>query len=134
MNLSLDKLIHRIEKECSNEFHLLEEVGAAFFSTAQLIELRGVWKSQYQLFFRVQKKLLLLVILSPTWLVISGILFLMDLSFIGNATLMLFPFSFFVFIIANMILPYFLGSKGYLEGIGGIINSELRKRKRQFHL
>ncbi len=125
----LDKLLSGIEAKSRDDFAMLEDCGAEYFSTSDLLELRGRWKEQTRLFIKLQKANIILGASAPAWLVLAA-LFGIN-GFVKSATLaiFMFPIILFIFLIASFFIRSQFRSKAYLEFIGKEIEYELGQRK-----
>ena len=125
----LDKLLSGIEAKSKDDFAMLEECGAEFFSTSDLLELRGCWKEQTRMFTKLHKANIILGASAPVWLVIAAILGVSGFTKAASSALFVFPIVLLVFMIAAFFLRAQYRSKGYLEFIGREIDYELGRRK-----
>ena len=124
-----DHLASRLSDEISTVEQQLEELGAAVFTTAQLIELRGrFWERLDNLAF-FQKKLTRLAVGSPLLLLLGGGLFWTGFYRLGMFLMMAFPVA-LVVCLAGVFLQYQnFGSRGRIESWLELVNAELKKRK-----
>lgn len=119
-------ILHHLEKSAADELSYLESVGAAYFSTAQLIRLKGQWEIKNQLFGQVQKFLLQVAIWSPIWLAAWFIFDLLQWKFLAAICFTLFPVSFFL---GLLFMRKFFKGKGHLDTVVEMIDTELQKRR-----
>jgi len=125
----LDKLLSGIEAKSKDDFAMLEECGAEYFSTADLLEMRGRWKEQTRIFTKLHKANIILGASAPAWLVLAAIFGICGLSKAATFAILLFPIVLFIFIVGTFFLRLQFRSKGYLEFIGREIDYELGRRK-----
>lgn len=125
---NVDSILRHLEKESSDELSYLTQVGASYFSTAQLLRLRGQWEVKNELFWRFQKMLLRMIVSSPLWLVCWFLFDLLKWKWLSLLCLALCPLSFFLFFAGLIFMKNFFQGKGHLEMIGDMIDAELRKR------
>ncbi len=124
-----DGVLSYLEKKSSDELSLLESVGTEYFSTAELIRLKGQWEIKNKLFIQFQKYLIRIVAFSPVWLVGWFIFHLLHLPALAMFSLMLFPLSFMLFFSGLLFMRHFFPGKGHLDYIGDMINLELHRRR-----
>ena len=124
----LNKQLQDIENQAGKEFEYLLAVGAKYFSTDELLELRGVWKARYRLFCKFQKIVILLGASSPGWILVGFTLSLLGFQGLAFYATMLFPITFVLSIAGAFWLKSEFESKGFLEHVGTMINSEIKHR------
>lgn len=125
---SIQEILNQIETGARNEFDQLADIGAEFYSTADLLRLRGKWEEANVTFQQLHKVLLYLGFSSPLWILLSLPIGLFGLERLAYFTLAFFPITFILFTVGSYLLKRRYNSRGYLEFIGSIINDELRKR------
>lgn len=130
---SVDNLFKKLERQVAEDLDLLAATDASFFTTADLVRLKGRWELKFELFNKVQSKLILLITCSPFWLVMSFFAGMMGLVRLATFSLMMFPTSFVIFLLGLLTMKYYFKSKGYLELVGSMIHDELKKRKTQLN-
>jgi hypothetical protein len=123
-----DGILNHLEKSAADELSYLESVGAEYFTTAQLIRLKGQWEVKNQLFGQVQQFLMRIAVWSPIWLVAWFVFDWLQWQLLAAICLTLFPISFFIFFIGLLFMRKFFKGKGHLETVGDMIDAELRKR------
>lgn len=126
----LHKLLSGIEAKAKNDFEMLEECGAEYFSTSDLLELRGRWKEQTRMFEKLHKANIIVGASAPIWLVLAAVFGICGLVRAATFSIFMFPMAFFLFIAAAFFLRSQYRSTGYLEFIGLEIEQELKKRKK----
>ncbi len=124
-----DGILNHLEKSAADELSYLESVGAEYFTTAQLIRLKGQWEIKNQLFGQVQKFLLQVAVWSPIWLAAWFIFDLLQWKFLAAICFTLFPVSFFLFFLGLLFMRQFFKGKGHLDTVGDMIDAELQKRR-----
>lgn len=127
----LDKMISYLEHSAEDELSLLEDTGAEFFSSAQLMRLYGQWEIKNRLFHIFQKLLIKIAAFSPIWIAGYFIGQLLDWTFISLLLLAGFPLSFLIFFAGLIFIRAFFKGKGHLDQVGDLIKMELRKRSGQ---
>jgi hypothetical protein len=127
----LDHMISNLEQSAEDELSLLEDTGAEYFSTTQLLRLYGQWEIKNRLFHIYQKLLLKIAAFSPLW--IGGYFIGQALGWTFFSLLLLagFPLSFMVFFAGLIFIKTFFKGKGHLDQVGEQIKIELRKRSGQ---
>ncbi len=128
-NRNLNQLLREIEESVDDELTYLSETGPAFFSTPQLIRLKGQWESRNQLFHKIQKLLIRVAAFSPTWLLMWLACYLIDLPTLATVALALFPFNLFLFAAGLLLIRYLFPGTGHSDMMGELIRSELQSRK-----
>ncbi len=125
---NVDGIINYLEKNAEDELSYLESVGAEFFTSAQLIRLKGQWEVKNQLFGRSQFLLVRIAGISPVWLALWFLFDLVDWNLLALFFLSLFPLSFLVFFGGLFLMGHYFKGKGHLEFVGDLIDLELCKR------
>ena len=126
----LDQVLSHLEDGAEDELALLESTGPAFYSTGDLLRLRGQWEIKNQLFRTYNRLLLGTVAISPIWI---GLYFLADLlgwRYLSLLFLALFPLSFVIFFAGLLFMRRYFRGKGHLDNVGEMIVTELRRRIR----
>ena len=127
----IDSIIKSLESNAADELAYLESVGVGYFTTEQLLRLRGQWEVKHDLFDRFQQLLLRLVAYSPVWI---GGWFLFEWlgwHYLALLSLALFPLSFVVFFAGLVFMRSFFKGKGHLSRVGEMIALELERRKQE---
>jgi hypothetical protein len=130
----IDGILNYLEKEADDELAYLEATGAEYFTSAQLLRLRGQWEIKNQLFREFQKVLLWLVAVSPVWLGGWFLFRTLQLTYLALLSLALFPLSFVLFFAGLIFMFRFFRGKGHLDRVGEMIDAELQSRIRQGRL
>lgn len=125
----LDQMLQNLEEHAENELSFLADTGAEYFSTAQLIRLKGQWQVKYQLFEQFNFLLVRVIATSPIWLILWMVASALHWSILGLCFLVLFPFSFLVFILGQFFLRFAFKGSGHQEEVGKMIDRELEKRR-----
>lgn len=126
---SIENVVSNIEKGGKDEHTLLMEVGAEYFTTADLIRLLGQWEIKFEIFNRFQKTLIWVGAASPAWLLIATIGYFINLQYLASFALIMFPVTAFICFAGLIWMNYYFKSKGYLEQIEILIREELKKRE-----
>lgn len=125
----LHKLLSGIEDKSKDDFAMLEECGAEYFLTADLLQLRGRWKEQTRMFTKLHKGNIILGASAPGWLVLGAVFGICGFVKAATMAIFMFPIVLFIFMLGAFFLHTQYRSKGYLEFIGREINYELGRRK-----
>ena len=126
---NIDGVIKHLEDNASDELAHLESVGPEFFTTEQLLRLRGQWEVKNHLFRAFQQLVVRIAAISPVWVAGYFLFTLLKLRYLALLSLALFPLSFVVFFAGlAFIFKYFKG-KGHLDRVGEMIAEELNRRK-----
>lgn len=125
---SLDAYLERLEQEANNELQEFVELEPSYYSTDHLLDLRRQWLGEMQLFQQMQKMNLVIGACAPIWMLV-GILF----SFLKMQILTVIAFCLFsvftlTFVVASLVVKRRFKSRGYLEHIGDLLNTELQSR------
>ena len=128
---NIDGIIQHLEANASDELAHLESVGAEFFTTEQLLRLRGQWEIKNELFKIFQKLVIRIVAISPLWIAIYYLFTALKWKFLALLSLSLFPLSFVVFFAGLVFLYTYFRGKGHLDRVGEMIAEELSKRKKK---
>ncbi|MBR9922118.1 MAG: hypothetical protein GYB31_14865 [Bacteroidetes bacterium] len=131
-NRMLNRYLEGLEKSAENDFNLLESAGAEYFSTAELLEMRGRCREKRRLFAKLHKVVLLTGAGSPVWIVGGFVCATLGLEFAAMFSLLLFPISFLLFVAGGLFLRNHFRSKGYMEHISHLIEWELSRRRDEF--
>lgn len=121
-------LLNRIEAEAKDELTYFNQLDPHHFTTAELYRLLGQWEVRNLLFKKVQRFILWTVSISPIWLGIAYVFFLLGWFGLTIISLTLFPLSFVIFFIGLYFMNTTFHGKGHLEEVGEKIKAELKKR------
>lgn len=127
-----ENILSQLERSATDELSYLESVGAEYFSTAQLIRLKGQWEVKNRLFDQVQRLLLRIVAVSPLWIGAWLLFSFLQWTYVALLCLALFPLSFVVFGFGLYWMRCFFKNRGHLDTVGDMIDAELRKRRQDF--
>jgi len=122
-------MLQHLEEHAENELSFLADTGAEYFSTAQLIRLKGQWQVKHQLFKQFNLLLIRVIATSPIWLILWMAASALHWSLLGVCLLVLFPVSFLVFILGQFFLRFAFRGNGHHEEVGALIDQELEKRR-----
>jgi len=125
----LNELLSDIEAKSKDDFTMLEDCGAEYFSTSDLLELRGRWKEQTRIFTKLHKANIILGASAPIWLVLAAVFGICGFVKAATTAIFMFPIVLFIFMLGAFFLRSQFRTKGYLEFIGREINYELGRRK-----
>lgn len=128
-NRSIDKVLDEIERKAGMEFEFLLSTGAEFYSTAELLELRGRCKEQQLIFAQLHRVNLLLGASSPVWVAVGFVCGMLGWQTAATISLFLFPFMFLLFVGGSLFLHVRFKGKAYLHEVGRIIECELAWRQ-----
>ena len=128
-NTHLHKLLESIEREAEQDFTLLLSTDPTFFSTAQLLEMRGRVLEREALFHNFRRVLVWAGALSPSWILLGFIFGLLGWIPLASVSFVLFPVSFFLFLGGSFLLQNWLGTRGSLEHMRLLLEMELSRRK-----
>ncbi|MCO6493197.1 MAG: hypothetical protein J5I98_32555 [Phaeodactylibacter sp.] len=127
---NIDGILKHLEDNASDELAHLESVGPEFFTTEQLLRLRGQWEVKNYLFKAFLKLVIRIVAISPVWICGYYLLAFLGLRYLALLSLSLFPLSFVVFFAGLVFIYSYFRGKGHLDRVGEMIAGELGKRKR----
>ena len=130
----IDGILNYLEKEADDELAHLAAVGTEYFTSAQLLRLRGQWEVKNQLFRRFQKGLLWMAAVSPVWIGGWFLFRFLEMSYLALLCLALFPLSFLIFFAGLIFLYTFFHGQGHLDRVGEMIDAELKERISQRRL
>lgn len=125
----LDQMLQHLEDHAENELSFLADTGAEYFSTAQLIRLKGQWQVKFQLFEQLNRILVRIIATSPIWLILWMAASALQMTILGLCFLLLFPFSFLLFFCGQFFLRFAFKGNGHQENVGDMIDRELEKRR-----
>jgi len=125
-----ERILHELENQADDELALLESTGTEFYSTGQLLRLRGQWEVKNHLFRLFQKWLIRLMAFSPVWVLGWLIFSVIGWRYLATLSLMLFPVTFAVVLGGLLFFRRFFRGKGHLDQVGSMIYDELQKRSR----
>ena len=125
----IDRLLEGLEKSAENDFDLLESAGAEYFSTIELLEMRGRCREQRRIYTKIHKAVLLVGAGAPSWIVFGFVFGILGFQVAATFSLLLFPISFFLFLVGGLFLRSQFRSRGYLEHISHLIEWELSRRR-----
>lgn len=126
----LNRTLADLESDAEDELSFLASTGAQYFTTAQLIRLKGQWEVKNHYFHRLHKTWIWMAALAPIWLCIWLLLDLIGLSILGLVFLFFFPFSLFSFFVGMGLMRWLFPGKGHTDMVGDMIQEELERRKR----
>ncbi len=124
----LDQVLNHLEDGAADELALLESTGPEFYSTGDLLRLRGQWEIKNQLFRFFNRLLLGIVAVSPVWIGLYFLASLLKWRYLSLLFLALFPLSFVVFFSGLLFMRRVFRGKGHLDNVGEMIVNELRQR------
>ena len=127
---NLEQTLHRIEARAEDELSFLADTGAEYFSTAQLIKLKGQWQVKRQLFLQLNFVLIRTVAFSPITLMLWMACSYLGMGMLGWFFLILFPFAFLLFFAGQIFIRYAFQGNGHHEDIGQMIDCELENRRK----
>lgn len=128
---NIDGILNHLEKEAGDELELLQSTGAEFFSTADLLRLRGQWEIKHLLFGQLLRLLIYIAAIAPAWLLLWLLFDFLQWSWVALVCLALTPVSYLIFFAGLFFMRYFFKGKGHLEKVGEMITAELRKRSKE---
>ena len=126
---NIDGIIKHLEDNASDELAHLESVGPEFFTTEQLLRLRGQWEVKNYLFKVFQQLVVRIVAISPVWVGGYYLFASLKLKYLALLSLALFPLSFVVFFAGLAFIYSYFKGKGHLDRVGEMIAEELNRRK-----
>jgi hypothetical protein len=127
---NLEKLLMNMETKAEDELSFLLSTGPEYFTTAQLIRLKGQWEVKNRLFHQLHRIILRIGALAPAWLLLWLICSGLKIPYLGLLFLFFFPFSLLTFLGGMVLLRYLFSGKGHLDLVGKLIQEELGKRRR----
>lgn len=131
---SIKGILELFERQAEDELNLLSDTGPEFFSTPELIRLRGQWEVKSAFFYFFQKVLLQIVASSPVWIVLAMLTFWLKWPILALLSVLLFPLSFLLYFVGLWWMHKVFRGRGHLDEVGRAIASELEKRSSQRHL
>ncbi|MDX1942590.1 MAG: hypothetical protein SFU99_18640 [Saprospiraceae bacterium] len=123
-----DSVLRYLEKATSDELSYMESVGTKYFTTADLIRLKGQWEIKNQLFTRLQGLLVRIALFSPIWLLSWFLFSRLGIDFLALLSLVFFPFSLVVCFWGLHMVNRIFKNKGHLAFVGDMIDLELHRR------
>jgi|GEM_PF-1692192 len=128
---SIKGILDLFEKQAEDELNLLSDTGPEFFSTAELIRLRGQWEVKSALFYFFQKVLLQIVAISPIWMGLAVLGFWLKWNLLASIFVLLFPISFLLYFVGLWWMQKVFRGRGHLDEVGRKIAAELVARRRE---
>lgn len=125
----IESIIKHLEGNAADELSYLESVGVEYFTTEQLLRLRGQWEVKNHLFYYFQRLLIRIVAYSPVWIAGWFLLEWIKWHYLALLSLALFPLSFVVFFAGLAFMHTFFKGKGHLSRVGEMIGEELERRR-----
>lgn len=123
--------IERLERECNDDFHLLQELGASSFETAHLLEMHKQAKDNLDNFNRKIRLAMLLGVTSTGWALLGILSGGMDFFYVALFAFGMMLLSLVGFAVVLVFLKKRFESKGELVYNQKIIEDELKKRIKQ---
>ena len=117
-----------MEEKAEDELSFLLSTGVEYFSTAQLMRLKGQWEIKNYYFHKLYKIWGRIGATAPVGLCIWLAFDLLGLPTLGLFFLFFFPFSLLVFFVGMVLMRRLFPGKGHLDMIGEMINNELMNR------
>lgn len=124
----LDQMLLNMEEKAEDELSFLLSTGVEYFSTAQLMRLKGQWEVKNHYFHKFHKTWVKIGATAPIWLCIWLAFDLLGLPIIGLFFLSLFPSALIIFFVGMVLMRRLFPGKGHLDMIGKMINEELNSR------
>lgn len=128
---SIKGILELFERQAEDELNLLSDTGPEFFSTPELIRLRGQWEVKSAFFYFFQKLLLQIVAASPVWIGLALVTFWFKWTGLALLFALLFPLSFLVYFVGLWWMHKVFRGRGHLDEVGSTIVKELEKRRNQ---
>ncbi len=126
---NIDGITRRLEQLAGRELHQLLDLGAAAYSTADLIRLRGQWEAKKELQSWLQPRLIRLLACTPAYAALFTLFFFLDWGVLALIAVALIPLSFILAGIGWWLLQRFCGSQSLLQAVDEMIEEELQRRK-----
>ncbi len=124
----INQFLNKLEKSSTDDFEQVAEIGCRYFSTHDLLILKGKWEERLQTFKRLHKLLVNIGMSSPLLLLLALASGFLNLPVLATSLLILSPVAFLSFVAGSFYLKNTYNSKGSLEYIGLIIDEELKRR------
>lgn len=126
---SIRGILELFERQAEDELNLLSDTGPEYFTTSQLLRLRGQWEVKNALFQFFQQIMMLVVAVSPIWIVLALLLFWLKWIVLALAIVLLFPLSFVFYFLGLWFMQKVFRGRGHLEGVWEVIGEELERRR-----
>ena len=126
--LNLHETLTDMESKAEDELSFLLSTGAEYFTTAQLIRLKGQWEIKNHYFRQLHKVWIRVAALAPLWLCVWLVFDLLGLPVLGLVFLFFFPFSLMSFFAGMLLMRWLFPGNGHLDIVGELIQAELNKR------
>jgi hypothetical protein len=128
---SLKGILELFERQAEDELNLLSDTGPEFFTTPHLLRLRGQWEVKNTLFQFFQQITMLVVAVSPIWIVLALLLLWLKWLILALAIALLFPLSFVFYFLGLWFMQKVFRGRGHLEVVGRVIGEELERRRKR---
>jgi hypothetical protein len=133
--IPFDATIERLEQIGNDDFKMLHDLGASYFGTEHLIELRHKAQTNLDVFNKKLRFGMLLGGTSAGWAIFGILLMQMNFSLFALIAFSMMSLSLVGFLAIILLLKKQHESKGELEYNQRIIDIELKKRfSRQGHI
>jgi hypothetical protein len=126
--IPFDASIERLEQIGNDDFKLLHDLGASYFGTEHLIELRHKAQRNLEIFNKKMRFGLLLGATSAGWVVFGIALLQFNFRFFALIAFAMMSLSLVGFLAVMLLLKKQHESKGELEYTQRVIEIELKKR------
>ncbi|MBU6340241.1 MAG: hypothetical protein KGS48_01995 [Bacteroidetes bacterium] len=123
-----ESALDRLERECNDDFRLLDELGPSHFGVEHLLELRERSFARIDQFLRRQKFIMMLGGTAAAWIFMAFIAKLMNYIWLSFASFGLGALSIMAFLALLLLQQKQFGTKGDLDYIQRIIEDELKRR------
>ena len=128
-NHSIHNFLNDLEEESRDDFGFLESTGAKFFTTGELMELRGRSRERIHFYRQWHRANIILGASSPAWIILGFIFGILGLQGAAKLSLLLFPICVLLFVGGALYLKRQFRSIGYQEHIARLIETELMERQ-----
>ena len=124
-----DRLLQHLEGNAADELGLLESVGVEYYSSEQLLRLRGQWEVKNALFHIFQRLLIRIAAFTAVWISLGFIQYFLHWNYPAFLMMALVPLSFLLFFGGLIFMRSFFKGKGHLDRVGEMISEELTRRR-----
>lgn len=127
----IQQQLKQIENSVQDDFSLLEELGASYFSTEELYFLKGQAKIKKEFFDKMQSIVLFLGLGIPVWIGLSFLLGVSGFHALARMSIFLSPITTLLFLIGLVFMKLSFKDRGHSEPIELLLKKAINQRKKR---
>lgn len=127
----MQQQLKQIENTAQDDFSLLEELGASYFSTEELYFLKGQAEVKKDLFSKMQTVVLFLGLGIPVSVALSFILGVSGFHYLAKTCLLLPPITTFLFFCGLAFIQFFFRGRAHSETVESLLKKAIKQREKR---